>query len=96
VVNRAILLSYLYDSSKHALFFGSSLFVAINPKYLREYRCPSCHKLLAKGTMYDDNSVLEVKCRGCHTVCIFHGEDAEIIKKRAQLIKEGKLFVEDP
>ena len=96
MVNRAILLSYLYDSTKHALFFSSSLAVAIHPKYLREYRCPTCQKLLAKGIMYDNNTVLEVKCRGCHTVCIFHGEDAEIIKKRAQLIEEGKLFVEDP
>lgn len=37
----------------------------------REYRCPSCHKLLFKGVLVD--SEVEVKCRGCGNINTFHG-----------------------
>lgn len=38
----------------------------------KDYRCPSCHKLLFKGLLVD--SEVEVKCRGCGGLHIFHGE----------------------
>lgn len=67
-------------------------FVAgIDSKYLREYRCPTCHKLLAKGYLFHKDDVLEVKCRGCSTICLFKGEDAEIIQKRSELLKQGLI-----
>jgi len=61
----------------------------VDRKYLREYRCPSCHKLLAKGYLHQTQSFLEVKCRNCSTICIFQGEDAENISKRSELLKQG-------
>lgn len=67
----------------------------VDKKYLREYRCPSCHKLLAKGTLFALGEFLEVKCRGCHTVCVFKGEDVGIVTERARLIKEGIIKTED-
>lgn len=63
----------------------------VDQKYLREYRCPTCHKLLAKGNLKHKDDILEVKCRGCSTICLFKGEDAEIISKRSILLKEGKI-----
>jgi phage FluMu protein Com len=58
---------------------------------LREYRCQECHKLLCKGYLKDENSVLEVKCRGCGLICTFTGEDAKIIKCRSVLIEQGLI-----
>ncbi len=61
---------------------------------LREYRCKICNKLLCKGRLSDRNSELEVKCRGCHNICVFCGPDAEIIKERSVLIRQG--LIPDP
>lgn len=70
-------------------------FVAeLDKKYLREYRCPSCRKLLAKGYLIHKDDMLEVKCRGCSTICFFQGEDAEIIEKRSIFFKKG--LIPDP
>lgn len=63
-------------------------------KYLREYHCKSCDKLLCKGVLNDKESCLEVKCRKCHTVSVFTGLDSEIIKKRSVLITQG--LIPDP
>lgn len=65
--------------------------MAINPKYLQEYRCPVDQKLLAKGFLKDSGSVLEAKCRGCGKVSTFTGEDKEILVVRKKLLKEGKI-----
>lgn len=58
---------------------------------LKEYRCQICNKLLCKGFLKDKESELEVKCRGCGTLCIFHGPNAEMLKKRAELMKHGLI-----
>jgi phage FluMu protein Com len=63
----------------------------IDPKYLKEYRCTDCHKLLCKGFLNDQDSVLEVKCRGCGKLCQFSGTDAEIVKRRSVLITQGLI-----
>lgn len=83
-------LHLIHDTLKHAMILGA-IVSPIDPKYLREYRCPSCNKLLAKGVLADKDSVLEVKCRGCSTICLFKGEDAEIVKKRSELLKTGVI-----
>ncbi|PIN94052.1 hypothetical protein COU54_00520 [Candidatus Pacearchaeota archaeon CG10_big_fil_rev_8_21_14_0_10_31_24] len=58
---------------------------------LREYRCEDCNKLLCKGFLNDEQSVLEVKCRGCGKICHFTGMDASIIKRRSVLIAQGLI-----
>ena len=63
----------------------------VDSKYLTEYRCPACRKLLCKGYLRDDSSVLEVKCRGCGKVVQFTGADAEIVKERSVLITQGLI-----
>lgn len=65
--------------------------IKVDRRYLREYRCPTCNKLLSKGYLSDQDSYLEVKCRGCNTICLFQGEDKEIIQTRAELIKDGLI-----
>lgn len=65
--------------------------MSIDPKFLKEYRCPNCHKLLCKGYLQDSNSVLEVKCRGCARICTFVGEDRVIVKERSVLIRQGLI-----
>jgi phage FluMu protein Com len=65
--------------------------VNIESKYLKEYRCPDCHKLLCKGFLNDRMSVLEVKCRGCGKICFFHDEDREIVSRRSVLIRQGLI-----
>lgn len=65
--------------------------MAVDPKYLKEYRCTNCHKLLCKGLLNDRNSLLEVKCRNCGKLCLFSGADAEIIKQRSVLISQGLI-----
>jgi phage FluMu protein Com len=61
---------------------------------LKEYHCKICGKLLCKGNLTDRNNVLEIKCKGCHKVCFFSGEDADIIRKRSVLISKG--LIADP
>lgn len=61
----------------------------MDPKYLKEYRCQNCGKLLCKGFLKSLDDVVEVKCRGCRNICTFHGEDAEIVSARSVLIKQG-------
>lgn len=63
----------------------------IDPRVLQEYRCDVCHKLLCKGVLSDGGSVLQVKCRGCKKLCTFRGQDADIIKQRSVLIKQGLI-----
>lgn len=63
----------------------------MSPVELKEYHCTVCNKLLCKGILADRDSKLEVKCRGCHTISLFEGPDAEIIKKRSVLIKAGLI-----
>ena len=58
---------------------------------LCEYRCEHCHKLLCKGFLKDQDSVLEVKCRGCGEICVFTGKDRDIVKQRSVLIKQGLI-----
>lgn len=58
---------------------------------LREYRCKVCGKLLCKGQLNHADRVLEVKCRGCGNIQIFWGEEAVIIEKRSELIKQGLI-----
>ncbi|MBI2003534.1 MAG: Com family DNA-binding transcriptional regulator [Parcubacteria group bacterium] len=82
--------SFLQDG----LIMLPGLAAGIDNKYLREYRCPSCHKLLAKGQLNHRDDILEVKCRGCSTICLFKGEDAEIIEKRSGLLRQG--LIPDP
>lgn len=75
-------------------YYGLSLpFIAgnIEAKYLREYRCPKCNKLLGKGHLQDKYSFLEIKCRGCSGIYTFSGEDREILKVRSKLLKKGKI-----
>lgn len=74
--------------------FWGMLASTIPSKYLKEYRCPSCNKLLAKGNLTHKDDVLEVKCRGCSGVYLFRGEDADIIEKRSEFLKEG--LIPDP
>jgi DNA-directed RNA polymerase subunit RPC12/RpoP len=64
----------------------------------KEYRCPSCRKLLFKGLLVD--SEVEVKCRGCGNFHLFSGEskgkllcykeDCVNRKKIADVRQEGK------
>jgi len=49
----------------------------------KEYRCPSCNKLLFKGLLVD--SEVEVKCRGCGNLTPFTGES----KGKLLCYKEG-------
>ncbi|MDP3962886.1 MAG: hypothetical protein Q8Q39_00085 [bacterium] len=42
--------------------------------FWREYRCKQCGKLLFKGILVE--SEIEVKCRGCHEISVFKGENA--------------------
>lgn len=64
----------------------------IDPKYLKEYRCPECNKLLCKGIMLlREGTVLEVKCKNCHVLRTFMGPDIEVLQKRAILIKQGLI-----
>jgi phage FluMu protein Com len=63
----------------------------IDPKYLTEYRCPDCHKLLCKGMLSGSENILEVKCRGCGRICQFQGDDANIVMHRSVLIKHGLI-----
>ena len=63
----------------------------IDPKVLTEYRCHTCHKLLCKGLLSGHENILEVKCRGCGRICQFQGEDAEIVRQRSVLIKQGLI-----
>lgn len=77
-----------FTSATSVLFTGT-LSGMVDKKYLKEYRCPACKKLLAKGTLSSNEDLLEVKCRGCSTICIFKGEDAEIVKERSRLLKKG-------
>jgi phage FluMu protein Com len=60
-------------------------------KILTEYRCPDCNKLLCKGILQGEGNVLEVKCRGCGKICTFLGQDAQIVRHRSVLIKEGLI-----
>jgi phage FluMu protein Com len=76
------------------LFILGSL--TVPQKYLKVYRCPSCNKLLAKGHLAHKDDILEVKCRGCSTICLFKGEDVDIIEKRSELLKEGLIPDPDP
>jgi phage FluMu protein Com len=62
-------------------------------KILTEYRCQQCHKLLCKGLLSGHENILEVKCRGCGKICQFQGEDAQIVRHRSVLIKQG--FIPD-
>lgn len=45
-------------------------YMPINPSVLREYRC-QCGKLLFKGCLLI--SLVEVKCRACGRIAVFHG-----------------------
>ncbi|MDO8659176.1 MAG: Com family DNA-binding transcriptional regulator [Candidatus Parcubacteria bacterium] len=63
----------------------------MDTKFLREYRCKNCHRLLCKGHLSTIDDALEVKCKSCGNVCLFRGEDAEIVAKRAVLIKQGLI-----
>lgn len=63
----------------------------VDKKYLREFRCPTDNKLLAKGFLQDMGSVLEAKCRACGLVSFFQGEDKEILKTRQVLLREGSI-----
>jgi len=63
----------------------------IDNKFLKEYRCQDCNKLLCKGYLSGSESALEVKCRGCGRLCVFYGEDAEIVTHRSVLIKHGLI-----
>ena len=63
----------------------------MDSKYLTEYRCAECNKLLCKGFLKDSESQLEVKCRGCGRIQAFFGEDAHIVKKRSVLIRQGLI-----
>lgn len=58
---------------------------------LCEYRCKECNKLLCKGLLTDNNSILEVKCRGCGLISTFTGRDAQVIQRRSVLIKQGLI-----
>lgn len=86
-VSRRYWLDHIYNWQ--GLPFLGWIGQVIDKKYLREYRCPSCNKLLAKGFLSHKDSVLEVKCRNCATICLFQGEDAEIVEKRAEFLKKG-------
>ncbi len=77
---------------KHGLF--GFLGTTIPAKYLKEYRCPDCNKLLAKGNLKHKDDVLEVKCKGCSNIHMFTGEDADIIEKRSEYLREG--LIPDP
>lgn len=44
---------------------------------IRDYRCPSCNKLLFKGILVD--SEVEAKCRGCGKLHTFHGEQKDTL-----------------
>lgn len=88
--SRRVFLENLH-SWQNGLMIISGFAVGINKKYLREYRCQTCQKLLAKGQLNHKEDVLEVKCRGCSNVCLFQGEDAEIIEKRSVLLKQGLI-----
>ena len=63
----------------------------VDKKYLREYRCIVCNKLLCKGRLSDGNSFLEVKCRGCGNIVMFYGDDREIVATRSTLIRKGLI-----
>lgn len=63
----------------------------MDQRFLKEYRCKNCNKLLCKGSLSGSETFLEVKCRGCGLICVFHGEDAEIVINRSVLIKQGLI-----
>lgn len=58
---------------------------------LCEYHCKQCGKLLCKGHLTSKDNILEVKCRGCHSLCTFTGNDADIIRLRSALIRNGGI-----
>ncbi len=63
----------------------------VDPRYLREYRCPDCNKLLCKGVLHHKDSALEVKCRNCKKICWSTGADAEIVQGRSVLVRQGLI-----
>ncbi len=66
--------------------YYQSMKVVIDKKYLNEYRCKGCDKLLCKGYLQQVDNYLEVKCRNCKRVCSYGEKDAEIIRVRSVLI----------
>ncbi len=63
----------------------------MSAKILTEYRCQNCNKLLCKGILNGQENILEVKCRGCGKICQFTGEDAQIVRHRSVLIRQGLI-----
>lgn len=90
-IYRAAALSLHPDTLYYCGLFLGSVLQQVDRKYLREYRCPSCNKLLSKGFLRDKQSFLEVKCRGCGHLATFQGEDKEIIEVRSELLQEGSI-----
>lgn len=83
--------NYTIESFRYLGLMFPLIYQTVERRYLKEYRCPSCNKLLSKGHLSTKDSYLEVKCRGCNTICLFEGEDKEIIQTRAELIKGGVI-----
>lgn len=64
----------------------------------KEYRCPTCDKLLFKGLLVD--STVEAKCRGCGNLHSFFGESKDKLlcftqhcpnrRTKEDVIEEGK------
>lgn len=63
----------------------------LDAKILTEYRCQQCNKLLCKGVLTGKENILEVKCKNCGMVCLFQGQDAQIVMHRSMLIKQGLI-----
>jgi phage FluMu protein Com len=78
----------LFDLKFHFLLLGM---IKVDKKYFQEFRCPNDNKLLAKGYLKDQGSVLEAKCRACGQVSYFQGEDKEIIMTRQELLQKGEI-----
>lgn len=81
-----------YYALKFSLpFILAGNLTGLDKKYLREYRCPACNKLLGKGFLHDKSSYLEIKCRGCGNMYTFQGEDKEVLTVRHKLLEKGIL-----
>lgn len=80
---------YALQASLSFIWIGKT--INIDKKYLKEYRCPTCNKLLGKGYLNDKDSYLQIKCRGCGNLYMFEGEDREILKVRHKLLKTGDI-----
>ena len=48
---------------------------------MQDFRCPRCGRLLARVGGLGDRGVVQVKCKGCHTVAETSGDRVEVLEQ---------------